>query len=154
MRRHFYYKMRALSSKNVCQCHLGVCSRCPTFLRHLSLIALAHQIWTFILLLGTIRPFGGIQTPRQLSITISGRALATSREWSLMSLFFLSLALEPSSCLSLELNSTRRSTKLLSAIFLSALVLTSSTWLWHQLEKNSSRSIANTSITSSITFAR
>jgi hypothetical protein len=50
---------------------------------------------TFILQLRTASPFGGMQTPRWLSIAISRRALATSKERSLVSLFFLSLVLEP-----------------------------------------------------------
>jgi hypothetical protein len=41
-------------------CHLGVCSCCPTFLRHLSLITLARQIRTFILEPGTASPFSGM----------------------------------------------------------------------------------------------
>jgi hypothetical protein len=63
--------MRASSSKNIHQCHLGIYSCCPTFLRPLSLITPARQIQTFILLLGTVRPFGGIQTPQWLSIATS-----------------------------------------------------------------------------------
>jgi hypothetical protein len=46
-------------------------------------------------LLGLPSPFSGMQTPRQLSIATSGRALATSKERSLVSLFFLFLVLEP-----------------------------------------------------------
>jgi hypothetical protein len=89
------FKMRASSSKNDRQCHLGACSRCPTFLKHLSLITLARQIRMFILQLGTVSPFDGMQMPRRLSIATSRRALATSKERSLVSLFFLFLVLEP-----------------------------------------------------------
>jgi hypothetical protein len=89
------------------------------------LITLARQIRTFILQLGIASTFGGMQTPQRLSITISGKALATSKEQTLVSLFFLFQALEPSSRLSLELNPTRRSTELQSVVFSSALVLTS-----------------------------
>jgi hypothetical protein len=71
------------------------CSRCPTFLRHLSLITMARQIRTFILQLRIRSPFGGMQTPQWLSISTSGRALAISKEWSLVLLFFLFLVLEP-----------------------------------------------------------
>jgi hypothetical protein len=56
--------------------------------------------------------------------------------------------------LSPELNPTRRSTELLLAIFLSILVLISKTWLLHQLENGDNMSIASTSITSFVTFAR
>ena len=40
-RRHFYYKMRDSHSKNVQLYHPGICSHCPTALKHLSLITLA-----------------------------------------------------------------------------------------------------------------
>jgi hypothetical protein len=55
---------------------------------------LARQIQKFILQLETTSPFGGMQTPRRLSITTSEKALATSKERSLVSLFFLFLVLE------------------------------------------------------------
>jgi hypothetical protein len=55
-----FCKMRASSSKNDHQCYLSVCSRCPTFSRHLSLITLACRIRTFILQPGIASPFGEI----------------------------------------------------------------------------------------------
>jgi hypothetical protein len=114
--------MRASSSKIVHPCYLAVRSRCPTYLSHMSLITLACPIRTIILQLRTSL-FGGMQIPRWLSIATCRRALATSKEQSLVSLFFLSMVLEAQSCLSPEFNPTRRYTKLLSAIFPSVLVL-------------------------------
>jgi hypothetical protein len=146
--------MQASSSKNVHQCLLGVCSHYSTFLRHMSLITLARQVQKFILQLGTTSLFGGMQMPRRLSIATSGRVLVTSKERSLVSLFFLSLVLEPESCLNPDFNPTRRSTKLLLAIFWSALIMISSIWLLLRLENGGNMSIASTSITSFVTFGR
>ena len=95
VRKRFFCKIWDSSSKNDCQCHLGVYLYYPTFLRHLSLITLACQIWTFILQLGTASRFSIMQTPQWLSIATSRRAHATSRERSLVSLFFIFLILEP-----------------------------------------------------------
>ena len=128
-RRNFYCKMQDSHSKNVQLCHPSVCSLCPTALKHLSLITPARPIQTFILQLGIVSAFGGMQMPQQLSIATSGRARVTSKERFLVSLFFLSLVLEPLSCLSLEKIPTKRSTELLSAISPSILVLIFKTWL-------------------------
>ena len=115
---------------------------------------LTRQIQAFILQLGTTSLFGKMQTLQRLSITTSQRVLATSKVQSLVSLFFLSLVLELESHLSLEFNPTRRSTKLLSTIYPSALVPISWMWLLRWLENEGSMSIVSTSITSFITCTR
>jgi hypothetical protein len=74
VKRYFYCKMQASSSKIVHPCHLVICSCCSTYLRHLSLITLSHPFRTFILPLKTTSPFGKIQMPPPLSMTTSGRA--------------------------------------------------------------------------------
>jgi hypothetical protein len=60
-KRHFYFKMRASSSKIVYLCHLAICSRCSTYLRHPSLITMAHPIYKIVLQLGTTSLFGKMQ---------------------------------------------------------------------------------------------